>query len=168
MSLPTCTIVDHYLSLIYSIIWTLLLKFMSTLISQSTNITEYLQGALMMRILIATIYWMGLPQWFSGKDSICSAGAAGDPGSIPGSGRPLEEGLVTTPVFLPGGSHGQRSLVGFSPESRRVGHDTATKHGAPQWAVLLCVLHWNYLGILHAETRIHYLNCFFILSPGKY
>jgi len=28
-----------------------------------------------------------------------------------------------TPVFLPGESHGQRSLVGYSLESQRVGHD---------------------------------------------
>ena len=30
---------------------------------------------------------------------------------------PLEKGMVTTPVFLPGESHGQRnySLVGYSP-----------------------------------------------------
>ena len=28
---------------------------------------------------------------------------------------PLEEGMATTPVFLPGESHGQRSLVGCSP-----------------------------------------------------
>ena len=28
---------------------------------------------------------------------------------------PLEEGMATTPVFLPGESHGQRSLAGCSP-----------------------------------------------------
>ena len=28
---------------------------------------------------------------------------------------PLEEGMQLTPVFLPGGSHGQRSLAGYSP-----------------------------------------------------
>ena len=31
-----------------------------------------------------------------------------------------------TPVLLPGKSHGQRSLVGCSPWSRRVGHDWVT------------------------------------------
>ena len=29
---------------------------------------------------------------------------------------PLEEGMTITPVFLPGESHGQRSLVAYSPE----------------------------------------------------
>ena len=28
---------------------------------------------------------------------------------------PLEEGLATNPVFLPGESHEQRSLAGYSP-----------------------------------------------------
>ena len=29
--------------------------------------------------------------------------------------HPLEEGMASTPVFLPGESHGQRSLAGYSP-----------------------------------------------------
>ena len=29
--------------------------------------------------------------------------------------NPLEEGMQPTPIFLPGESHGQRSLVGYSP-----------------------------------------------------
>ena len=36
----------------------------------------------------------GLPQWFSGKESACNVGAAGDASSIPGLGR------------SPGGGHG--------------------------------------------------------------
>ena len=32
-----------------------------------------------------------------------------------GQEDPLEKGWQPTPVFLPGGSHGQRSLVGYSP-----------------------------------------------------
>ena len=35
---------------------------------------------------------MGLPKWCSGKESTCSAGDAGDVGSVPGSGRSPEEG----------------------------------------------------------------------------
>ena len=31
---------------------------------------------------------------------------------------PLEEGTATHPVFLPGESQGQRSLVGYSPRGR--------------------------------------------------
>ena len=41
---------------------------------------------------------------------------AGDPGSIPGSGRfPWRKEWQPTPVFLPGEFHGQRSLVDYSP-----------------------------------------------------
>ena len=32
---------------------------------------------------------------------------------------PLEEEMAPTPVFLPGESHGQRSLVGYSPWGRK-------------------------------------------------
>ena len=32
-----------------------------------------------------------------------------------GWGDPLEKGMATTPVFLPGEFHGLRSLVGYSP-----------------------------------------------------
>ena len=31
----------------------------------------------------------------------------------------LEEGMATTPVFLPGESHEQRSLAGYSPWGRK-------------------------------------------------
>ena len=74
---------------------------------------------------------LGLPRWLSRKASTCNAGAAGDVGSIPGSGRspgrgilgipppdPLEEDMATTPVLLPGESHGQ-SPSGYSPRSRK-------------------------------------------------
>ena len=32
---------------------------------------------------------------------------------------PLEKEMATTPVLLPGKSHGQRSLVGYSPRGRK-------------------------------------------------
>ena len=47
-----------------------------------------------------------------GKESACSAGDTGDMGSIPGSGRSPGGGNGNP---LPGESHGQRSLVGYSP-----------------------------------------------------
>ena len=50
---------------------------------------------------------------------------AGDLGSISGSGRSPGKGHgEPTPVFLPGESHGQRSLAGYkSMRPQRVGHD---------------------------------------------
>ena len=49
------------------------------------------------------------------KESACNAG---DLGFIPGSGRSPEEGNGI-PVSLPGKSHGQRSLVGYSPSDNK-------------------------------------------------
>ena len=43
-----------------------------------------------------------------------SAYNAGDPVSIPGSGRSWRREWQPTPVFLPGEVHGQRSLAGYS------------------------------------------------------
>ena len=51
-----------------------------------------------------------------GKEPACSAGGAGDMGSILGSGRYPGRGHSNTPVFLPGESHGQRNLAGYSPQ----------------------------------------------------
>ena len=55
---------------------------------------------------------MYTPNWGfpGGSDSKESAWNAGDPGSIPGSGRTTGEGNgKPTPVFLAGKSHGQRN-----------------------------------------------------------
>ena len=49
-------------------------------------------------------------------DGKASAYNAGDRGSIPGLGRSPGEGKwKPTPVFLPGESHGWRSLISYSP-----------------------------------------------------
>ena len=44
-----------------------------------------------------------------------------------GQEDPLEKEMATTPVFLPGKSHGKRSQVGYSPWCQRVGHNLVTK-----------------------------------------
>ena len=36
-----------------------------------------------------------------------------------GGEDPLEEGMQSTPVLLPGEAHGQRSLAGYSPRGRK-------------------------------------------------
>ena len=55
---------------------------------------------------------MKLLWWLSGKESACNAGDS--VGSLDLDDF-LEEGMATHSVFLPGKSHGQRSLVGYSP-----------------------------------------------------
>ena len=50
------------------------------------------------------------------KNLPANAGAARNVGLILGSGRSLEEGKgQSPPIFLPGESHEQRSLVDYSP-----------------------------------------------------
>ena len=54
------------------------------------------------------VYNMGFPGGSDGKESVCNAR---DLGSVPGSGRSPGEENGNPPVFLPGESYGQRSLV---------------------------------------------------------
>ena len=56
------------------------------------------------------------------KNLLTNAGDVRDVGSIPGQEGPLEE-WQPTPAFLPGKSHGQRSLAGYSSWGRRVRRD---------------------------------------------
>ena len=60
--------------------------------------------------------YMGFPCDSAVKEFTCNAGQKGDEGSIPALGR-FPGGGNDNPVqyFLPGKSHGQRSLVGYSP-----------------------------------------------------
>ena len=56
---------------------------------------------------------MGFPGGSAGEESACHAGVLG---STPGWGRfPWRRKWQPTPVFLPGESHAQRSLGGYSP-----------------------------------------------------
>ena len=50
------------------------------------------------------------------KNPPANAGDSRIAGSIPGSGRsPWRRSWQPTPVFLPGESHGQKNLAGYSP-----------------------------------------------------
>ena len=49
------------------------------------------------------------------KNVPVNAGDARDVNSVPGWEDSLEQEMSTTPVFLPGKFHAQRSLVGCSP-----------------------------------------------------
>ena len=69
----------------------------------------------------------GLPRYLSDKEFICQCRRHQfDPRSGKISWRRKWQPI---PVFLPGKSHGQKSLVGYSPWShKRVGHDLVTKN----------------------------------------
>ena len=65
-------------------------------------------------------YTYGIPRGSVSKESTCNTRDIKDMGSIPGSGGSPREGNGNpTPVFLPGESHGQRSLGGYSPWGRK-------------------------------------------------
>ena len=71
------------------------------------------------------------PGGSEGKASACNAG---DPGFNTWVGKsPWRRKWQSTPTLLPGKSHGWRSLVGYSPWGRRVGHDWATSLTHPQF-----------------------------------
>ena len=57
------------------------------------------------------------------KNLSASAGDTGDSGSIPGVKRSPGGGNRTHSNILPGKSHEQRRLVGYSPQCHKVGHD---------------------------------------------
>jgi len=64
-----------------------------------------------------------------GKESTCSARDTEDSGLIPGSGRfPWRKKWKPISVFLPGESHEQRGLVGYSPQGRKELDTTEHKH----------------------------------------
>ena len=65
---------------------------------------------------------------------------AGDLGSISGLGRSPEE-RNGNPVLLPGKSHRQRSLAGYSPWGHKRVRQLATKQ--QQHQVVTFILHWK-------------------------
>ena len=73
----------------------------------------------------------GLLQWLSGKESACKCRRHGFNPWV--EEIPWRRKWQPTPVLLPGKSHRQRSLVGYSPWGRkRVGRDLATKEKQQQ------------------------------------
>ena len=73
---------------------------------------------------------MGFPGGSADKESPCNAGL--NLGSIPGTGRsPAGGKWQPTPEFLPGESHGLRSLVVYSPKGRKESDTTKATEHAP-------------------------------------
>ena len=67
---------------------------------------------------------------------------------------PLEKEWLPTPVFLPGTSHGQRSLVGYSPWGGK--ESDTTEVTLTHSHTHTCVQTRVYV---HAHTRTHTLRC---------
>ena len=86
---------------------------------------------------------VGLPRWHSGKELMCNT-------ATPGTQEMgfEEEGFQedqSTPAFLPGKSHGQRSLEGYSPRGPK--SQTRLSPAQQEWKrrlpFQLCLLHWQ-------------------------
>ena len=78
----------------------------------------------------------GFPGGANGKQHTCQCRRYKRCGSLCQE-DPLEEGMATTPIFLPGESHGKRSLAGYSPRGPKESDITkATSHNYYMWLAL--------------------------------
>ena len=77
-----------------------------------------------------------------------NGGDTRDTGSIPGLGRSSGGGNGNpTPAFLPGESHGQRSLEGYSPWGHTVRRNLATKKQQPFLTVGFYGIKYTHIGV---------------------
>ena len=94
-------------------------RYSVALIARHKSFTSFIDLYLLTTVrnsffLKESIQVLGFPGGSDGKASVCNAG---DTGLIPGSGRSPGEGNGSP--LLPGKSHGQRSLIGYSPWGRK-------------------------------------------------
>ena len=87
----------------------------------------------------------------------------GEAGLIPGSGRsiPWRRKWQPTPVFLPGKSHGRRSLVGYSPwgckESDTTEQACSHRKGCKSWVLLSLLQSFLFCLLLAFALSVYYL-----------
>ena len=85
---------------------------------------------------------MGFPDGSVVKNPPANAGDTGDVGYIPASGRsPGGENGKSSPVFLPGESHEQSSLVGCSPWSCKESAITEQLSTMAQYSITYIYVH---------------------------
>ena len=103
--------------------------------------------------------------WFGGKESILQCRRLGKHGFDPGIGKILwRRKWQPTPVFLPGKSHGQKRLAGYSPQGCKALDmiqqlNKTTSYGKPLsvWLTgsLICQLFWeNSLPLHHCTVSL--------------
>ena len=100
----------------------------------------------------------GIPSWHSGKESACQCKEHRRHGFNPWVGKiPWRRKWQPTPVFLPGKSHGQRSLAGFTKSRAQLSTHRHTYMELVTLSMprLICaVFHWLMLG-----TQLHTQKC---------
>ena len=109
---------------VYKIGFTLKTSWKSKSVAWAGNLDFFLSIT-----LIFPYFLIELPRWTSGKESICQCRRCKSHRFSPWVGKtPWRRKWYPIPVFLPRESHGQRSLVGYSPWGPRVGHGWACTH----------------------------------------
>ena len=101
----------------------------------------------------------GFPGGSVGKESTCNAGDAGSHKFSPRVGKiPWKTAWQHTPVFLSGDFHGQRSLVGYSPQGPKepdTTEETEYKEEDLVSAWSFCSLsHSTNIGIQHGGKQV--------------
>ena len=95
----------------------------------------------------------GFPGGSDGKESACNMG---DLGSIPGSGRaPLRKEWQPILLFFPGESHGQRSLVGYSPWGCKESDTTEATQHARMHIYIICRISTQASNMNFYSDKIH-------------
>ena len=114
-------------------------------------------------IYIYPLFWNspGLPWWLSGKESVYQHRKCRRHGFGPWVGKiSWRRKWHPTPVFLPGESHGQRSLADYSPWGHKESDTTESHLGHHRalnsvpcavWWVLISYLFYMKLGLTYAE-----------------
>ena len=106
----------HFIYLfIYLFIWLLIPRFLSLSLSLSLSLFFF----------FALGVFEGIPRWCNSKESTCQCRRYKRHSFNTWVRKiPWRRKWQTTPVFLPGKSHGQRSLVGYSPWDDKESHRT--------------------------------------------
>ena len=109
--------ISNFLEEISSLSHSVLSLYFFALLHYSLELYIQLGISFLFSFEIFDLGYMGFPGGSEVKASACNVG---DLGLIPGLGRfPWRRKRKPTPVFLPGESHGQRNLVGYSPRGRK-------------------------------------------------
>ena len=115
------------------------------------------------------IHTQGLPRWLSGKESACQCRGHKRNRFDPWVRKiPWRRKWQSTPVFLPGKSHGQRSLEGYSPWGHKESDMTEHAHTLiciymPRVSLTACFLKSG--GITSLESRD--LQCSLPMTSDK-
>ena len=104
---------------------------------------------------VLSLAWdSGLPWWLSGKEPTCRCRRCGFNPWV--RKIPWRRAWLPTPIFLPGKSHGQRSLAGYHPWGCK-GSDTTEKlNNDNKWDSLILIKTCDELSLLEVLFLCHF------------